>query len=156
MGKDYDMQQLIKSAMASKAAPIVHAVIAEEVIRLGVGRQEYRKVVVPLFEKIRDAIGWVDSKGACFCPTWYLMKELVQAELKKGPNKATHTLKPSWRSGETGCVWTQVDEYIAERLIAWRAELPDIYRQHLKTICRRIEQVEEACPGAYYMHVLCY
>ena len=83
VGEDYNMQQLIKSVMASKAAPTVHAVIAEEVIRQGISRQEYRKVLVPLFERIRDSIGWVDTPGARFCPKWHVMKEVVEIERKK-------------------------------------------------------------------------
>ena len=44
------MKQLIQSSIAAKTAPVVHTVIADEVIRLGIGRREYRAVVVPLYE----------------------------------------------------------------------------------------------------------
>ena len=146
-GNQYNMKQLIQSAIAAKAAPVVHAVIADEVIRLGIGRREYRSVVVPLYRRIRDAIGWVDSKAAQFCPRWRQMKKIVQIELRKGPNKAIHTKKADWRSGDAGCVWTQVELYLAERLVAYRDVLPQTYQEHLKTIARRVTTVHELLPG---------
>ena len=42
--------------------------IAEEMIHQYISRQEYRKVLIPLFNIIRDLIGWVDSQGSRFCP----------------------------------------------------------------------------------------
>ena len=60
----YNMKQLIQSAIAAKAAPVVHAVIADEVIRLGIGRREYRAVVVSLLiqtNKGRDREGRFNS-----------------------------------------------------------------------------------------------
>ena len=145
------MKQLIQSSIAAKAAPAVHTVIADEVIRLGMGRREYRAVVVPLYERIRDAIGWVDSPAATFCPKWRTMKGLVKKELRKGPNKGIHTLKPNWRNGGTGCVWTDVETYLVERLMAYRNVLPQTYREHLKTLVLRIATVHELLPGQY-MH----
>ena len=141
------MKQLIQSAIASKAAPTVHAVIADEVIRLGIGRREYRAVVVPLYRRIRDAIGWVDSPSAEFCPKWREMKKLVGIELRKGPNKAIHTKKPDWSSGGAGCVWTEVELYLAERLVEYKDVLPQTYKTHLKTIAQRVRIVNELLPG---------
>ena len=149
VGKEYDMKQLILNSIAVKAAPIIHAVIADEVIRLSVGRKEYVKVVVPLFNRIRDAIGWTDHPGAVFCPKWTAMKILVHKEMDKGPNKAIHVKKPDWRAGDTGCVWTEVDLYLAERLITYRETLPATYNAHLKTIARRVELIEQLLPGLY-------
>ena len=146
-GNQYNMKQLIQSAIAAKAAPVVHAVIADEVIRLGIGRREYRTVVVPLYKRIRDAIGWVDSTAVRFCPKWRQMKKIVQIELRKGPNKAIHTKKADWCSGTAGCVWTQVELYLAERLVAYRDVLPQTYKEHLKTITRRVNTVRELLPG---------
>ena len=56
VGEEYALKDLIKAATAAKAAPTVHAVIADECIRLGIGRQEYRRVVVPMYNKIRNSI----------------------------------------------------------------------------------------------------
>jgi hypothetical protein len=120
VGEEYSLERLVRGAIAVKAAPTIHAVIADEVIRLGVGRREYRKVVRPMYNKIRDAIGWEDRPGATLCPKWGTMKDTVVEELNKGPNKAVHKKKPDWKSGGTGCVWTEVDLYLAERLIAYR------------------------------------
>ena len=152
------MKQLIQSSIAAKAAPVVHTVIADEVIRLGIGRREYRAVVVPLYERIRDAIGWIDSRAATFCPKWRTMKDLVKKELRKGPNKGIHTLKPNWRNGGTGCVWTDVETYLAERLVAYRNVLPQTYRTHLKTLVSRISMVHELLLGQcmYVTHVYCF
>lgn len=108
--------------MAAKAAPEIHAVIRDECIRLGVGRTEYRAVVKSLFNRIRNAIGWMDVKGAIFCPGWEVMKNMIHVEHETGPNKAVHTKKPDWRNSGDGCVWTEVDIYLAERLIAYRYE----------------------------------
>ena len=146
VGEEYSLTALIKAATAAKAAPTIHAVIADECIRLGVGRREYRRVVVRMYNKIRDAIGWVDKPGARFCPKWSRMKKRIHKELAKGPNKAVHTKEPEWPSGGTGCVWTEVEIYLAERLIAYRAELPVTYREHLKTISNRVAMVNDALP----------
>ena len=67
VGEQYPMQRLIRDAIAAKALPEVHLVIRDECIRLGVGRREYRAVVVPLFNRIQDAIGWKDKKEITFC-----------------------------------------------------------------------------------------
>ena len=147
VGEQYSLHRLIRGAIAVKAAPAIHAVIADEVIRLGVGRNEYRKVVKPLYNRIRDAIGWVDTPGALFCPKWGVMKDTVTKELSKGPNKAVHKTKSNWKSGGTGCVWTEVDVYLAERLVAYRSELPSTYRMHLKTIATRVSMVDKLLPG---------
>ena len=75
------------------------------------------------------------------------MKKIVQIELRKGPNKAIHTKKADWCSGTAGCVWTQVELYLAERLVAYRDVLPQTYKEHLKTITRRVNTVRELLPG---------
>ena len=149
VGEKHSMHKLIRASIAVKAAPEVHAVIRDEVIRLGVGRDEYRHVVKPLFNRIRKAIGWVDVKGATFVPKWEIMKAMIHVEYKKGPNKGTHTVKPDWSNGDEGSVWTEVDIYLAERLIAYRNELPSTYRTHQKTIAMRVGMAEEMCPGKY-------
>ena len=141
------MQKLITSAMAAKASPIVHDVIADECIRQGLGRREYRKVVVPTYNRIRDAIGWKDTRGARFCPRWREMKAKMHLEMKKGPNKATHINTPNWRKRDLGCVWTQVNIYLAERLIAYSRELSQTYRDHIKTLQRRVSVLDQALPG---------
>ena len=141
------MQKLIASAIATKAAPTVHAVIADECIRLGVGRREYRNVIMPTYNRIRDAIGWKDTRGATFCPKWRVMKAKVHIEMKKGPNKAIHIMEPNWHKRGLGCVWTQADIYLAERLIAYRSKLPQTYRDHLKTLARRLSVLEQVLPG---------
>ena len=146
-GEEYNMQQTIVNSIAAKATPIVHGVIADEVIRLGIGRREYRKVVDPLFNRIRDAIQWKDCKGARFCPQWRKMKQLVYKEMRKEANKATHTKKPDWKKGKEGCVWTEVGLYLTERLIAFKEALPQTYALHLKTIARRVSMVENMLPG---------
>lgn len=120
LGKDCSMEDLITASIAAKATPKIHNVIRDECIRLGVGRKEYREIVVPLFNRIRDAIKWKDVKGARFCPKWGDMKKLVHTEYKTGPNKAVHMQEPDWCRGGEGCVWTEVDLYLAERLIAYR------------------------------------
>ena len=156
VGEQYTMGNLIRDAIAAKAMPEVHLVIRDECIRLGVGRREYRAVVVPLFNRIRDAIGWKDRRGITFCPKWQQMKRMCYAEYKSGPNKGIHIVKPDWKNREEGCVWTEVDVYLAERLIAYRMELPAAYRTHLKTIVTRVEQVEEMCPGrSRYILIIC-
>ena len=83
------------------------------------------------------------------------MKDLVKKELRKGPNKGIHTLKPNWRNGGTGCVWTDVETYLAERLVAYRNVLPQTYRTHLKTLVSRISMVHELLPGQcmYMLHM---
>ena len=146
VGDDHTMGDLLTAAVAAKAAPEIHAVIRDECIRLGVGRREYRAVVVPLFTRIKQAIGWKDVKGTEFCPKWGDMKKIIHNEYETGPNKAVHTLKPDWRVGGEGCVWTEVDLYLAERLIAYRAELPAMYQTHLKTILTRVTMVDELVP----------
>ena len=93
-GKDVSMDESIKHAITSKAAPTVHAVIADEVIRQKISRREYRRVVARSYNKIRDAIGWTDTKGAQFCPKWRTMKKMCLKEMAKGPNKGLHTKKP--------------------------------------------------------------
>ena len=146
-GEDYSMKTLISAAIAAKAVPEIHAVIRDECIRLGVGRREYRGVVMPLFSRIRKAIGWKDVKGARFCPKWGAMKIDVHKHRKEtGPNKAVHIKKPDWRVGGEGCVWAEVDLYLAERLIAYRAKLPAVYQTHLKTILTRVSMVDELVP----------
>ena len=147
VGESHSLDQLIRASIAAKAAPAVHAVIADECIRLGVGRREYRKVVVPLFNRIRDAIRWKDTKGSKFCPGWETMKKMKMNKLQSGPNKAVHTFKPEWGSRALGCVWTEVELYLAERLIAYRAELPSTYRQHLTTIASRVKILNDMLPG---------
>ena len=149
VGEQYSMHRLIQDAIAAKALPEVHLVIRDECIRLGVGRDEYRSVVVPLFNRIRNAIGWKDKGGIRFCPKWYRMKRLIHAEYTTGPNKALHIAAPDWKNRDEGCVWTEVDIYLAERLIAYRNELPSTYQTHLKTIATRVEMVEEMCPGMH-------
>ena len=134
VGKHYSMHDLIQGAIAAKAAPTVHAVIAAECIRLGVGRKDYRNVIMKAYKKIRDAINWKDAPGAEFCPRWDHMKDRIYSELAKGPNSALHTKKPDWKVADEGCVWTEVDLYIAERLIAYRKNLPSTYQDHLKNI----------------------
>ena len=146
LGDDYSMGALITAAIAAKAAPEIHSVIRDECIRLGVGRREYRGVVVRLFTRIRKAIGWKDVKGSEFCPKWGVMKKMMHNEYETGPNKAVHTKKPDWRVGGDGCVWTEVELYLAERLIAYRAKLPAIYQTHLKTILTRVTMVDELVP----------
>ena len=54
LGKEHTAKGLIVGAIAAKAAPHIHAVIRDEVIRLGVGRREYHAVVVPLFNRIDE------------------------------------------------------------------------------------------------------
>ena len=54
VGKEYDMKQLILNSITVKPAPIIHAVIADEVIQHNVERKEYVKVVVPLFTVQQD------------------------------------------------------------------------------------------------------
>ena len=149
IGEKYSMGSLIQDAIAAKAMPEVRLVIRDECIRLGVGRREYRAVVVPLFNRIRDAIGWKDRLSITFCPKWHQMKKLCYVEYKSGPNKGLRIVKSDWENREEGCVWTEVDTYIVERLIAYRKELPETYRTHLKTIATRVEQVEKMCPGTY-------
>ena len=150
VGEQYSMHRLIRDSIAVKAMTEVHLVIRDECIRLGVGRREYRAVVVPLFNRIRDAIGWKDTSGITFCPKWHQMKRMVHIEYKNGPNKALHVVKPDWNNGDEGAVWTEVDIYLAERLIAYRNDLPSTYRTHLKTIATRVEMVEEMYPGIRY------
>ena len=75
VGKTCSLKELIHAATTAEAAPQVHAVIADECIRLRVGRREYTKVIVPAYRKIRDAIKWVDVPGAEFCPRWGDMKK---------------------------------------------------------------------------------
>ena len=148
-GEDFNMKDLIQASIAAKATTEVHAVIRDEVIRLGVGRKDYRNVVVPLFNRIRDAMEWKDRKGVTFCPKWSVMRVMVHSEYKTGPNKGLHIKTPDWRNGDEGCVWNEVDIFLAERLIAYRKELPSTYRTHLKTIATRVEMVEEMCPGLF-------
>ena len=104
-------------------------------------------MIVPMYNRIRDSIGWKDTPGARFCPKWRVMKGKVHKELLKGPNKATHTMEPNWSKGGVGCVWTEVDVYLAERLVAYRSELPSTYRTHLKTLIRRLDAVDKLLPG---------
>ena len=144
VGKTCSLKELIHAATTAEAAPQVHAVIADECIRLRVGRREYTKVIVPAYRKIRDAIKWVDVPGAEFCPRWGDMKKTIDCELAKGVNKGVHTVKPTWRAGGLGCVWTEVDVYIAERMIAYRSKLPTTYRNHLETIAARVSTVSWA------------
>ena len=146
VGKTYSMHDLIQGAIAVKAAPRVHAVIAAECIRLGIGRNDYRNVIMKEYNKIRDAIKWKDAPGAVFCPKWDHMKSMVYSELSKGQNSALHTQKPDWSRGDEGCVWTEVDLYIAERLIAYRKHLPSTYQAHLKNIATRVAMVDELMP----------
>ena len=153
VGEQYSMQRLIRDAIAAKALPEVHLVIRDECIRLGVGRREYRAVVVPLFNRIQDAIGWKDKKEITFCPKWERMKRMVHLEYKNGPNKALHVATPDWKNCDEGCVWTEVDVYLAERLIAYRNELPSTYRTHLQTIATRVTMVEEMCPGIGFVFI---
>ena len=146
VGKDYTLTELILASTAATATPMVHSVIADECIRLGVSRDGYRNVVRPAYNRIRDAIKWVDAPGALFCPKWGDMKIMMDKEMRKGPNKGVHTMKPNWRVGGDGCVWTEVNVYIEERLIAYRSQLPDTYRNHLRTIDSRVRLVDETLP----------
>ena len=146
VGENHTMKELITASIAAKAVPGIHAVIRDEVIRLGVGRREYRAVVKPLFFRIAKSIGWKDVPGVSFCPPWSKVKDMVHSEYAKGPNKAVHTKVPDWPACAEGCVWTDVSLYLAERLITYRSELPDTYRVHLKTIATRVAMVEELCP----------
>ena len=137
-GEECSMDRLLRDSMA---VPAIHAVITDEVIRLGVGRREYRAVVVPSFNRIRDAIGWKDVKGVKVCPQWQVMKKKVIVAYGSGPNKALHVVKPDWKNGNEGCVWTEVDLYLAERLIAYRAELvhtSNLTHGHVETHHRRV------------------
>ena len=146
VGKDYSLTQLIQASTAVKATPMVHSVIADECLRLGTSRDEYRKIVRPAYNRIRDAIKWVDAPGALFCPKWGVMKRMMDNEMQKGPNKAVHTMKPNWRAGGAGCVWTEVDVYISERLISYRSQLPNTYKNHLRTIATRVRLFDEILP----------
>ena len=148
-GEDFNMKDLVTASIAAKATTEVHAVIRDEVIRLGVGRQQYRAVVVPLFNRIRDAMEWKDHKWVRFCPQWSVMKDMVNSHRKTGPNKGLNIKTPDWLNGGEGCVWNQVEIFLAERLIAYRKHLPATYRNHLKTIATRVEMVEEMCPGLF-------
>ena len=67
-GEDFNMRDLVTTSIAAKATEEIHAVIRDECIRLGVGRNDYRAVVKPLFWRIRDAMQWKDRKGATFVP----------------------------------------------------------------------------------------
>ena len=147
VGKPCTLDSLLRASIAAKAAPAIHRVIVDECIRLGVGRRDYRKVVVPLFNRIRDAIKWKDVKGAVFCPQWEIIKPKVYAKVGNGPNKGLNTFKPDWGGGKHGCVWTDLSLYLAERLIAYRSKLPSTYQQHLQTIARRVAMVERVLPG---------
>ena len=148
-GVDFNTKDLLIASVAAKATTEVHEVIRDEVIRLGVGRKQYRAVVIPLFNRIRGAIGWKDCKGVKFCPKWAAMKDMVSSHRKTGPNKGLNIKTPDWVNGGDGCVWTQVDIFLAERLIKYRKDLPATYRSHLKTIATRVEMVEEMCPGLF-------
>ena len=150
-GEDFNMKDLVIGSIAAKATSKIHAVIRDEAIRLCVGRDEYRAAVVPLFNRIRDAMKWKDRKGVRFCPKWSAMKAMIHSHRKTGPNKGLNIKTPDWLNGGEGCVWNQVDIFLAERLIAYRKELPACYRAHLKTIATRVEMVEEMCPGLLEM-----
>ena len=124
VGEQCTLDSLFRASIAAKAAPAIHQVIADECIRLGVGRRDYRKVVVPLFNRIRDAIKWKDVKGARFCPKWGQMKtEVYDKKMCNGPNKTLKIFRPDWSSGKAGCVWADVSMYLAER------EAVEIYRE---------------------------
>ena len=152
-GKEFNMKDLVIASIAAKATSEVHAVIRDEVICLCVGRQQYQAVVVPLFNRIRAAMGWKDRKGVRFCPKWSVMKGMVHSHRKTGPNRGLNIKTPDWLNGGEGCVWNQVDIFLAERLIAYRKELPACYRTHLKTIATRVKIVEELCPGWLQMRI---
>ena len=72
---------------------------------------------------------------------------MVHAEYETGPNQGVHTVNPDWRVCGQGCVWTEVELYLAERLVAYRSALPVTYRNHLKTIVTRVSMVDELVPG---------
>ena len=74
---------------------MVHSAIVDECIRLRVSRDEYHTLIRPAYNRIRDAINWVDAAGALFCPKWGVMKKLIDEEMKKGPNKGVHTMTPN-------------------------------------------------------------
>ena len=139
-------EEALSRSMQARAVTEIHEVIAEAVIRLGVGRREYRAVVAPSYDKIRKAIKWKDGPRVEFCPQWQKMKSIVARELKKGPNRYLHRCQPDWREGAHGAVWSQVDKYIAERLVAFREQLPDMYREHLKTLIARVQLVKTKIP----------
>ena len=63
-----NMEETLSRSMQVRAVAEIHEVIAETVIRNGVGRREYRKVVMPSYDKIRDAIKWKDGPRVEFCP----------------------------------------------------------------------------------------